>query len=131
DIDTTQRDPLSIPPVDPDAQPIGALTPSPYYPRRGPRAALGLVVWSHGVLAGSDNTQFPPHGYVNRLRDAGYDVYDFDRRWPEYRKDLATLQAAVGEARAQGYQRIILAGQSVGAWLSLEAAARGAPVDAV
>jgi pimeloyl-ACP methyl ester carboxylesterase len=131
DIDTTQRDPLSIVPTTPEAAPIGALTPSPYYPYRGPRAATGLVVWSHGVAAGSDNTNGPPHGYVNRLRDAGYDIYDFDRRWPDYRRDLATLQDAVQAARDSGYQRVIVAGQSVGAWLSLEAAAKGAPVDAV
>jgi dienelactone hydrolase len=131
DIDTTQRDPLSIVPTPPEAAPIGALTPSPYYPHRGPRAATGLVIWSHGVMAGNDNTNGPPHGYINRLRDAGYDVYDFDRRWPDYRKDLAMLQAAVAEARGLGYGRVIVAGQSVGAWLSLEAAAKGAPVDAV
>jgi dienelactone hydrolase len=131
DIDTTQRDPLSLPAAPADAQPIGALTPSPYYPQRGPRAATGLVIWSHGVTAGNDNTNGPPHGYINRLRDAGYDVYDFDRRWPDYRKDLATLQAAVAEARGLGYGRVIAAGQSVGAWLSLEAAAKGALVDAV
>lgn len=131
DIDTTRQDPLSIPPTPPEAPAIGALTPSPYYPQRGPRAAAGLVIWSHGVTAGSDNTNGPPHGYINRLRDAGYDVYDFDRRWPDYRKDLATLQAAVQAVRAEGYQRVIVAGQSVGAWLSLEAAAKGAPVDAV
>lgn len=130
DIDTTQRDPLSIPAVS-EAAPIGALTPSPFYPQRGPRAAAGLVIWSHGVTVGSDNTNGPPHGYINRLRDAGFDVYDFDRRWPDYRKDLATLQASVAEARTLGYQRVIVAGQSVGAWLSLEAAAKGAPVDAV
>lgn len=131
DIDTTQRDPLSIPRVDPEARPIGPLTPSPYYPYRGPRGAAGLVIWSHGVVFGSDNTGRPPHGYINRLRDSGYDVYDFERRWPEYRKDLGSLQAAIAEARRLGYQRVILAGQSVGAWLSLEAAANGAPVDGV
>jgi dienelactone hydrolase len=130
DIATAGRDPLSLPAVDPRGRPIGALTPSPFYPIRGPDAAAGLVVWSHGVQADADNTNGPPHGYLNRLRDAGYDFYDFDRRWPNYAKDLATLQEAVGQARAAGYRRVVLAGQSVGAWLSLEAAAKGAPVDA-
>lgn len=131
DIDTTQREPTAIPAIEPGTPPIGPLTPSPYYPIKGPRLAAGLVIWSHGVLIGADNTQFPPHGYVNRFRDAGYDVYDFDRRWPDYRKDLGTLQDAVKLARQQGYKRVIVAGQSVGAWLSLESAARGAPVDGV
>jgi hypothetical protein len=131
DISTAGLDPLSLPAADPRARPIGPLTPSPYYPIRGPAAAAGLVIWSHGVLSGSDNTNSPPHGYLNRLRDAGYDFYDFDRRWPNYGKDLGTLQEAAKLARASGYRRVILAGQSVGAWLSLESAAKGAPVDAV
>jgi len=131
DIDTTQRDPLSIPPVEPGTPAIGPLTPGPYYPIKGPRLAAGLLIWSHGVLTGADNTRSAPHGYINRLRDAGFDVYDFDRRWPDYRKDLATLQDAVKQARALGYRQVIVAGQSVGAWLSLESAAKGAPVDGV
>ena len=131
DVNTAGLDPLSIPPIDPRAAAIGPLTPSPYYPIRGPGAAAGLVIWSHGVLTGSDNTNGPPHGYLNRLRDAGYDFYDFDRRWPNYTRDLGTLQEAAKQARASGYRRVILAGQSVGAWLSLESAAKGAPVDAV
>lgn len=131
DVATDGRDPLSIPALQPRAAAIGPLTPSPYYAIRGPAEAPGLVIWSHGVQGGSDNTNGPPHGYLNRLRDAGYDFYDFDRRHPSYGTDLGTLQAAVNQARARGYRRVILAGQSVGAWLSLEVAARGVPVDGV
>lgn len=131
DINAAGMDPLSIQPTDPRAPPIGPLTQSPYYPVRGPGAAAGLVIWSHGVLAGGNNTDDPPHGYLNRLRDAGYDFYDFDRRWPSYTRDLAALSEAAQQARAAGYRRVILSGQSVGAWLSLEAAAKGAPADAV
>ncbi|MCC7048162.1 MAG: hypothetical protein IT562_15725, partial [Alphaproteobacteria bacterium] len=131
DINAAGVDPLSIQPTDAGARPIGPLTPSPYYRQRGPNAAAGLVIWSHGVLAGGNNTDDPPHGYLNRLREAGYDFYDFDRRWPSYTQDLGALREAAQQARAAGYRRVILAGQSVGAWLSLEAAAKGAPADAV
>ena len=129
DFDMRGRDPLVAPPS--DGKPIGALIPGPYYPILGPARAAGVLIWSHGVLPGDDNTRFAPQGYINRFRDAGWDVYKFDRRWPNYRKDLGTLLDAIPLARAAGYKRLILAGQSVGAWTSLEAAAKGAPVDGV
>lgn len=129
DIDMRGRDPLAEPQS--DGKPIGPLIPGPYYPIRGPARAEGVLVWSHGVLSGDDNTRHAPQGWVNRFRDAGYDVYKFDRRWPDYRKDLGTLIDAVPQLRALGYRRAILAGQSVGAWTSLEAAAKGADVDGV
>jgi pimeloyl-ACP methyl ester carboxylesterase len=37
----------------------------------------------------------------------------------------------VRKAREMGYRRVVLAGQSAGAWVSLAALARGAPVDGV
>ena len=129
DVDMRGRDPAAPPPD--DGKPIGALVPGPYYPILGPARAAGILIWSHGVLPGDDNTRHAPQGYVNRFRDAGWDIYKFDRSWPDYRKDLGTLIDMVPAVRAAGYKRVILAGQSVGAWVSLEAAAKGAPVDGV
>ena len=60
DVNTAGLDPLSIQPIDPLAAAIGPLTPSPYYSIRGPGAAAGLVIWSHGVLSGSDNRNHQP-----------------------------------------------------------------------
>ena len=122
-------DPLAIPTSEGPA--LAPLVPAPYYPIQGPQRASGILIWSHGVLPGDDNTRFPPQGWVNRFRDQGYDIYKFDRRWPDYNADLSRLRQAVGAARETGYRHVILAGQSVGAWMSLEAAARGAPVDGV
>lgn len=129
DRDMAGRDPLSLPET--GGPPLGPLNPAPHYPIRGPVKAAGILIWSHGVLTGSDNTRHPPQGYVNRFRDASYDVYKFDRRWPSHGKDLGTLRSAVEAVRQAGYRRVVLAGQSAGAWLSLEAAAEGAPVDGV
>ncbi|MCK6450498.1 MAG: hypothetical protein L6R19_06520 [Alphaproteobacteria bacterium] len=129
DRDTASRDALSLPET--EAPALGPLNAAPHYPIRGPAIAAGILIWSHGVLTGADNTRHPPQGYVNRFRDAGYDVYKFDRRWPSHGKDLGTLRSAVETARQAGYRRVILAGQSAGAWLSLAAAAQGASVDGV
>ena len=62
----------------------------------------------------------------------GYDLYRFDREWiRDWPGDATQLVDAVKQARAMGYRRIILAGQSAGAWVSMAAALRGAPVDGV
>lgn len=129
DLDVRGRDPAT--PPQSDGKPIGALVPAPYYPIQGPARAAGILIWSHGVLPGDDNTRHAPQGYVNRFRDAGWDVYKFDRQRPSYSKDLRTLIETIPLVRAAGYKRVILAGQSVGAWTSLEAAAKGPPVDGV
>lgn len=129
DRDTTGLDPLKL--NETNGAALGPLVPAPYYPIRGAEAAAGILIWSHGVLPGDDNTRQPPHGYVNRFRDAGYDIYKFDRRQPDYGSDLATLRSAVEMVRETGYHRVVLAGQSTGAWLSLETAAKGAAVDGV
>ena len=62
----------------------------------------------------------------------GYDLYRFDREWiVDWAGDATALADAVRKARELGYRRVVLAGQSAGAWVSLAALARGAPVDGV
>jgi alpha-beta hydrolase superfamily lysophospholipase len=110
------------------------LRPQPLVPVRGPAAARGLIVWSHGYLHGADATESLPQAYVSRFHLAGYDVYRFDRRWTTretYSGQIEDLIAATERARRAGYKRIVLAGQSHGAWSSLDAVARGAKADAV
>jgi dienelactone hydrolase len=106
----------------------------PFVVARGPVEARGMVVWSHGYLHGLNNTESMPQPYVSRFHLAGYDVYRFDRRWTTretYSGQIQDLIDATEQARRAGYKRIVLAGQSHGAWSSLDAAARGANVDAV
>jgi pimeloyl-ACP methyl ester carboxylesterase len=50
------------------------------------------------------------------------------RDWPG---DATQLAEATRQARALGYRRVVLAGQSAGAWMSMAATFRGAPVDGV
>lgn len=115
-----------------DAPDIGRLRPQPYWSMRGPQLAAGLIVWSHGYMAGKNATNSAPQNWVGRFTRAGYDLYRFDREWiSDWASDATALATAVGKARDMGYRRILLAGQSAGAWVSLAAAMRGAKVDGV
>jgi pimeloyl-ACP methyl ester carboxylesterase len=83
-------------------------------------------------MLGRDATQSAPQGQVAYFTSKGYDLYRFDRQyirdWPG---DATQLVDAVKQARAMGYRRVILAGQSAGGWVSMAATMRGAPVDGV
>ncbi len=121
-----------VPALSPDAPDIGRLRPQPYWSIRGPALANGLIVWSHGYMAGKNATDNAPQPYIGRFTRLGYDLYRFDREWiADWASDATALAAAVTQARKMGYRRVVLAGQSAGAWVSLAAAARGAAVDGV
>ena len=115
-----------------NAPDIGRLRPEPYWSMRGPQLATGLIVWSHGYMAGKNSTESAPQSWIGRFTRLGYDLYRFDREWiADWASDATSLADAVRKARAMGYRRIVLAGQSAGAWVSLAALQRGAPVDGV
>jgi pimeloyl-ACP methyl ester carboxylesterase len=115
-----------------DAPDIGRLRPEPYWSMRGPKLAAGLIVWSHGYMAGRNATSSAPQSWIGRFTRMGYDLYRFDREWiVDWAGDATALTDAVRKARELGYRRVVLAGQSAGAWVSLAALARGAPVDGV
>jgi len=111
---------------------IGRLRPQPYWSMRGPQLATGLLVWSHGYMAGRNSTDSAPQPWVGHFTRAGYDLYRFDREWiADWASDATALADAVARAKAMGYRRVILAGQSAGAWVSLAALQRGAAADGV
>jgi len=97
--------------VDPDAR----------YFWRGPAAAAGVYVWAHG-LGGSDSRGLQPQPHVRLFNNAGYDVVRFDR---DPNADQDRVRAAgwlvdtLTELRARGYRRVIVGGQSRGAWNAL------------
>jgi pimeloyl-ACP methyl ester carboxylesterase len=116
----------------PPLPPIGRLRPQPWWLNRGPQQAAGLIVWSHGYMSGVDSTHNAPQGEVADFTIGGYDLYRFDREYiRDWAADAGTFVDAIRQARAMGYRRIVLAGQSAGAWVSLAATARGAAVDGV
>jgi pimeloyl-ACP methyl ester carboxylesterase len=111
---------------------IGRLRGQPWWQNKDPQAAAGLIVWSHGYRSGSDSTSSAPQSWIGRFTALGYDLYRFDREWiRDWAGDATQLADAVRQAKAMGYRRVLLAGQSAGAWVSLAAAMRGAPVDGV
>lgn len=99
----------------------------------GPAQAKGAVIWSHGRSITTEDSLSPTPYYMAALRRAGWDTFRFNRM-----RDGDTLQtsatALVKEAarlKAAGYRKIVLAGQSFGAFLSLIAAGESDDIHAV
>jgi hypothetical protein len=100
--------------------------------RLGPAAAKGVVIYNHGTSAGdSFGSPLPP--YMRLIQRAGWDVVRLNRKveWDTHRESAAALQRAIATMREQGYQRIVLAGQSRGAWLNVMAIAEAAGIHAI
>jgi hypothetical protein len=105
---------------------------------RGPTQAKGLVLWSHGVSGDKEQFRNPPPPVVRRLATVGWDVIRINRNnlyekgWatsgPRHRDDAIERSRA---AKAQGYKQVVLAGQSYGAMISLEANAKSTDIDGV
>lgn len=113
-------------------QPIGAFTPEPVNQNVGPQQAKGLIVYSHGYTSGLDHTQSPTQPYVKDWSAHGYDAYRFNRRYIlDPSVDAKSLVDSVRAARALGYKRVILTGQSTGAWESIMAAGQGVQADGI
>lgn len=89
-------------------------------PKLGVSRALGAVIWNH---AGESPRQADPAPavFVRLLRDAGYDVFRLERPPEGDTINVSTraLIRAARDLRAEGYARIVLAGQSAGAWIAL------------
>ena len=99
----------------------------------GPQRAMGAVVWNHGRSINVEDAESPSPPYLRALRDSGWDVLRFNRL-----RDGDTLGASarrlvdqIAELKHKGYRRVVLAGQSFGAFLALMAADASEDVDAV
>ncbi|MCB4823399.1 alpha/beta fold hydrolase [Roseicella aerolata] len=118
----------SPPPPVPDATPIKAgpgwtLVPDGRFLWQGPQAARGAYVWAHGRAAGGqDSRGSQPQPHVRVFNNEGYDVLRFDRAPATDETDIAAdwLRNALQVLRAQGYARIVMGGQSRGAWNALQ-----------
>lgn len=99
----------------------------------GPQRARGVVVWSHGRSIDTEDWKSPTPPFLRLLRNSGWDVLRFDR----LREDdtlsgsSSRLINIAAQLKHQGYRRIVLAGQSFGAFLALMAADASVDVDAV
>lgn len=94
-------------------------------PARGPEQAKGAVIWNHGLARLAEAAGETPF-FVDHLQRAGWDVFRLQRRWASDRPEESS-EALIAEARklkAQGYRKIVTAGQSFGGWISFIAAGK-------
>ena len=101
--------------------PAAPLQPSPAFQPRGPELARGALVWLHGAYDANTQALPPEPAWVRHAASHGYDIWRFDRMPGQ--DPLATggeqLANALTALRTGGYQRIIVAGHSRGAWIAL------------
>jgi pimeloyl-ACP methyl ester carboxylesterase len=100
-------------------------------PHMGPDKALGMIFWSHGLAGNMAQYQYPPPPIIYEFARRGWDVAKvqrnpiFETLWSESGpRHVADVLERVAKARAAGYKSIILAGQSYGGAIALEAAGR-------
>src|SRR6266478_4443829 len=99
----------------------------------GPEHSSGVIVWNHGRSLTVEDSESPAPPFLRVLREGGWDVLRFDR--PRDSDSLIDstrrLVDHVAELKHKGYRRVVLAGQSFGAFLALMAADASDDVDAV
>jgi len=98
-----------------------AFVPDSKYLWHDPKTARGLVVWSHGKGDKDERGQQTP-AYVRWFNNAGFDVVRFDREmaWDQPDRAAQWLRDGLAQLRSRGWRTIIAAGQSRGAWNSLQ-----------
>jgi pimeloyl-ACP methyl ester carboxylesterase len=98
-------------------------------PWHGPAKASGVVIWNHGILGTVTQYSTPVPPVFRLLQTRGWDVLKIARNnlgensseQSLYRAVARTLEE-VAARRREGYPRVILAGQSFGGFITLEAA---------
>jgi hypothetical protein len=106
-------------------------TAAPAEPTRGPDKAKGLVIWNHGRGDRAAAYEAPPLAWL--FNQNGWDVYSMYRGWGVDARNTAVqlVMTAVERSRAMGYKRIVLMGQSAGAYASVESIAYIDGIEAV
>ena len=99
----------------------------------GPPHAEGVVIWSHGRSVDAEDSRAPTPPYIEDFRQRNWDAFRLNRL--RHSDTLAAGAAALARAarhfKQQGYRRVVLAGQSFGAFISLMAADASDSIDAV
>ena len=107
-------------------------------PMNGPERANGVIIWSHGISGSTQSWMAPAPPTLRLLQARGWDVIMLKRHHLAetmagnrmYRVVQWTLQE-VATARKAGYRKVVLAGQSFGGYVSLEAIDTVGDIDAV
>lgn len=97
------------------------LRPAPEARPRGPAGAAGALIWAHAHYTEGPPPGLPP--FAARL--AAYDLWRLDRIGNRDPLDDGATALAEGSARlrAEGYRRIVVIGESRGAFIALMALA--------
>ena len=129
------REQRSSPPPEPFVSTINyALVPDERFLWHGPAAARGVVVWSHGSSGPDvDSRGIQPPSLLRGFNNAGFDIVRFDRApmVDTAMRAAGWLRDGLAELRQAGYRRVVAAGQSRGAWTSLQMLGTAGLVDAV
>ncbi len=110
------------------------LAPDERFLWQGPARARGAYIWAHGRSpGGADSRGSQPQPHVRAFNNVGYDVIRFDRDpvTDETEAGAAWLREALRTLRARGYTRVVVGGQSRGAWNALQALDTPGLADAV
>lgn len=94
----------------------------------GPARARGIIIWNHGISGTNQSWRAPAPPVLRLLQSRGWDVIMIKRHHlaetmpggPLARSVERTLQEAAAQRKA-GYARVVLAGQSFGGYVTLEA----------
>ena len=104
---------------------FGSFHRPPDYSFYGPQQAKGVIVWSHGTpsLGECDRQLRAAPAFITRFNLDGWDILRFDRDpcFDQINQAVAEIATSLPQLQAAGYRRIVLAGQSRGAWHSLAA----------
>jgi len=94
----------------------------------GPDRASGIIIWNHGISGTNPSWRAPAPPALRLLQARGWDVIMLKRHnlaetmpgGPLSRSVARTLQEAAAQRKA-GYGKVVLAGQSFGGYVTLEA----------
>jgi len=102
---------------------------------QGPERANGAVIWNHGMRGTSEAWMAPAPPAFRLMQIRGWDVFMLKRHHAAetnntlYRTVQRTLQEAAA-LKKSGYRKIVLAGQSFGGYVTLEAVDTSPDIDA-
>ena len=106
-------------------------------PANGPERANGIIIWNHGISGTTQSWMAPAPPVFRLLQARGWDVVMLKRHHLAevapgntlYRTVQRTLEEAAS-SRKLGYRKVVLAGQSFGGYVTLEAIDTTPDIDA-
>jgi pimeloyl-ACP methyl ester carboxylesterase len=95
-------------------------------PTNGPERAHGVIIWNHGISGTTQSWMAPAPPAFRLLQARGWDVIMLKRHHAAEGDNALyrTVQRTLDEAKAfrkAGYRKVVLAGQSFGGYVTLEA----------